>query len=181
MALPSSPAHRLQSCIAVGGAFHSSSALLAELPSYDICHMDTAFPCAISALHPLGTLSAPHPASTEHLTHIVPLRQNADALVPSQTSRVFSQSVSLPLGSVMPRVRCCPAGCAAIQIAKQVGATIYTTSSTKEKLDECKKLGADVLINYKEENFSEIVRSKANPDAVLEVRHWCWRKQHGLR
>eukprot|EP00891_Asterochloris_glomerata_P009055 jgi/Astpho2/9055/Aster-02714 len=60
-------------------------------------------------------------------------------------------------------------GCAAIQIAKQVGATIYTTSSTKEKLDECKKLGADVLINYKEENFSEIVRSKANPDAVLEA------------
>ena len=72
----------------------------------------------------------------------------------------------------MLRACCCPAGCAAIQIAKQVGATIYTTSSSKEKLDECKKLGADVLINYKEEDFSEIVRSKANPDAVLEVRRW---------
>ena len=53
-----------------------------------------------------------------------------------------------------------------------MGATIYTTSSSKEKLAECKKLGADVLINYKEENFSEIVRSKANPDAVLEVMCW---------
>ena len=61
-----------------------------------------------------------------------------------------------------------------------MGATIYTTSSSKEKLDECKKLGADVLINYKEEDFSEIVRSKANPDAVLEVRVCNWIRQHYL-
>ena len=53
-----------------------------------------------------------------------------------------------------------------------MGATNYTTSSSKEKLDECKKLGADMLINYKEAKFLEIVRSKANPDAVLEVSRW---------
>ena len=38
---------------------------------------------------------------------------------------------------------------AAIQIAKKAGARVIVTSSTDEKLQRAKELGADVLINYK--------------------------------
>ena len=61
------------------------------------------------------------------------------------------------------------AGSAAIQIAKVIGAKIFVTASSAEKLAFCQKLGADVLINYQEQDFAEIVRKEANPDATLQV------------
>jgi NADPH2:quinone reductase len=39
---------------------------------------------------------------------------------------------------------------AALQIAKTIGAKVYVTSSSNEKLQKAKSLGADVLINYNE-------------------------------
>lgn len=47
---------------------------------------------------------------------------------------------------------------AAIQIAKKAGARVLVTSSSDEKLNKAKQLGADVLINY-----------KTNPDWDREV------------
>lgn len=52
------------------------------------------------------------------------------------------------------------AGTSAIQVAKKLGAKVFVTASSKEKLDFCKELGADVLINYKEQNFVEIVQQE---------------------
>lgn len=49
-------------------------------------------------------------------------------------------------------------GVAGIQVAKQAGATVYTTASTQEKLDSAIELGADVGINYEEQDFSEVIR-----------------------
>lgn len=49
-------------------------------------------------------------------------------------------------------------GTAAIQLIKKVGAKVIITASTPEKIDACKQLGADVGINYKEENFAERVK-----------------------
>ena len=61
------------------------------------------------------------------------------------------------------------AGSAAIQIAKVIGAKVFVTASSAEKLAFCKDLGADVLINYREQDFAEIVKKEANPDAMLQV------------
>ncbi|MCF8042728.1 MAG: NAD(P)H-quinone oxidoreductase [Desulfarculaceae bacterium] len=44
-------------------------------------------------------------------------------------------------------------GTAATQLAKQAGARILVTASSHEKLDACHALGADVGINYKQEDF----------------------------
>jgi NADPH2:quinone reductase len=44
-------------------------------------------------------------------------------------------------------------GTTAIQIAKQLGAKIIITAGSTEKCDACRKLGADVAINYKTEDF----------------------------
>lgn len=48
-------------------------------------------------------------------------------------------------------------GSAAIQLAKNAGARVFATASSKEKLELCRELGADVAINYLASNFADIV------------------------
>jgi NADPH2:quinone reductase len=57
-------------------------------------------------------------------------------------------------------------GIAAIQIAKVAGARVLAAASTREKLELCEDLGADVLINYAEEDFSKRVRSETKGRGV---------------
>ena len=49
-------------------------------------------------------------------------------------------------------------GTMAIQLAKAVGATVAVTAGTAEKLEACRGLGADVLVNYRDEDFVERVK-----------------------
>ena len=55
-------------------------------------------------------------------------------------------------------------GIAAIQLAKQAGATVYTTSSSKNS-GFLKELGADVVIDYTQEDFSTL----ENVDIVFDT------------
>lgn len=48
-------------------------------------------------------------------------------------------------------------GYIAVQIAKHLGATVFTTVSTPAKAEFATSLGADYCINYKEEDFAEAV------------------------
>lgn len=58
-------------------------------------------------------------------------------------------------------------GTAAIQLARHISdANIIVTAGSKEKLDFCKKLGADILINYKEESFDKEVLKSTNNEGV---------------
>jgi putative PIG3 family NAD(P)H quinone oxidoreductase len=62
-------------------------------------------------------------------------------------------------------------GTMAIQLAKAVGAKVAVTAGTKEKLDYCAELGADILINYREQDFvAEIQRATdgAGADVILD-------------
>lgn len=58
-------------------------------------------------------------------------------------------------------------GTFAIQMGKALGATVAVTAGSQEKLDVCKQLGADILINYKEEDFADILKNKA--DVILDI------------
>ena len=49
-------------------------------------------------------------------------------------------------------------GTMAIQLGKAVGAHVAVTAGTQEKLDFCRELGADIVVNYKDEDFVEKVR-----------------------
>lgn len=63
-------------------------------------------------------------------------------------------------------------GTMAIQVAKGQGATVIVTAGSTEKLSACAELGADVLVNYKEEDFVEHVRSTTSGkgvDVILDV------------
>jgi NADPH2:quinone reductase len=44
-------------------------------------------------------------------------------------------------------------GSATIQIAKSMGAVVITTARSEEKAEFCRKLGADLSINYREKDF----------------------------
>ncbi|HEY5919485.1 MAG TPA: NAD(P)H-quinone oxidoreductase [Chryseolinea sp.] len=49
-------------------------------------------------------------------------------------------------------------GVAAIQLAKVFGSKVYVTVGTDEKCAFCEKLGADKSINYRKENFPDVIK-----------------------
>ncbi|RZU30078.1 putative PIG3 family NAD(P)H quinone oxidoreductase [Streptomyces sp. BK022] len=62
-------------------------------------------------------------------------------------------------------------GTMAIQLAKAIGARVAVTAGTKEKLDFCAELGADILINYRDQDFvAEIERATdgEGADVILD-------------
>ena len=62
-------------------------------------------------------------------------------------------------------------GTMAIQLASQLGSRVLTTGGTPEKLAFCASLGADVTINYREDDFVEVVKEAtggAGVDVILD-------------
>lgn len=62
-------------------------------------------------------------------------------------------------------------GSAAIQLAKKIGCTVITTVGSDEKIERAKALGADHVINYREDRFEGVVRKltkKKGVDVVFE-------------
>ncbi len=61
-------------------------------------------------------------------------------------------------------------GTMAIQLAKQVGARVACTVGSAEKAAFCRELGADLAINYREQDFVEEVRrfADAGADVILD-------------
>lgn len=58
-------------------------------------------------------------------------------------------------------------GTAAIQLAKRLShAKVIVTAGSNEKLALCKELGADVLINYKEQSITEAVQQATDGEGV---------------
>lgn len=63
-------------------------------------------------------------------------------------------------------------GTMAVQLGKAVGARVAVTAGSPEKLTRCAELGADILINYREQDFvEEISRAtdKAGADVILDI------------
>lgn len=62
-------------------------------------------------------------------------------------------------------------GTMAIQLTTALGARVFATAGSAEKLDLCRSLGAEVAISYKDEDFVEVVRAHTNgrgADVVLD-------------
>jgi NADPH2:quinone reductase len=63
-------------------------------------------------------------------------------------------------------------GTTAIQLAAAFGARVITTAGTAEKCEACRKLGADVAINYKTEDFVAVTKQATGDlgaDLVLDI------------
>ena len=50
-------------------------------------------------------------------------------------------------------------GLAAIQLAKAYGAQAYATVGNAEKAEYCRRMGADIVLNYREQDWAEIGRA----------------------
>lgn len=57
-------------------------------------------------------------------------------------------------------------GVTAIQMAKALGATVYATAGSAEKCAACVKLGADLAINYREEDFVKVLKAATKGEGV---------------
>jgi NADPH:quinone reductase len=63
-------------------------------------------------------------------------------------------------------------GTVAIQLAKAFGARVIATAGSGEKCDACRRLGADVAINYKTEDFVPLTKSAtggAGAEVILDM------------
>ena len=63
-------------------------------------------------------------------------------------------------------------GTTAIQLAKHAGAIVAVTAGSQGKLDVCRQLGADILINYREDDFAEKLLAETGghgADVILDI------------
>jgi putative PIG3 family NAD(P)H quinone oxidoreductase len=63
-------------------------------------------------------------------------------------------------------------GTTAIQLAKSAGATVAVTAGSAEKLEACRELGADILINYREKDFVQSIMDLTDghgADVILDI------------
>jgi putative PIG3 family NAD(P)H quinone oxidoreductase len=59
-------------------------------------------------------------------------------------------------------------GTMAIQLGHAYGARVVATAGSPEKLELCKSLGADVVVNYREEDFVAVVRELGGANVILD-------------
>ena len=63
-------------------------------------------------------------------------------------------------------------GTTAIQLGKNAGAVVAVTAGSAEKLDACRRLGADITINYREDDFVEVLMAATGghgADVILDI------------
>ena len=59
-------------------------------------------------------------------------------------------------------------GTLAIQVARRHGARVITTAGSARKVDACRELGADLAINYRDEDFAAVVSAEGGADVILD-------------
>lgn len=60
-------------------------------------------------------------------------------------------------------------GSIAIQLAKHTGAWVATTASSNKRAEELRKLGADLVINHREQDVAKALQSTGGVNLVLEL------------
>ncbi|KAJ54916.1 NAD(P)H-quinone oxidoreductase [Actibacterium mucosum KCTC 23349] len=60
-------------------------------------------------------------------------------------------------------------GTTAIQLARIFGARVFVTAGSAEKCAACLKLGAEVAINYTEQDFVEVMRAEGGANLILDM------------
>ncbi len=95
-----------------------------------------------------------------------------NAALPEAVCTVFSmvfQAAGLQPGeSILVHGGSSGIGTMAIQLAKAYGAKVFTTAGTPRKVDFCRSIGADVAINYREDDFVEVI-GRDGVDVILDI------------
>lgn len=87
-------------------------------------------------------------------------------------TNVFERGALKPGESLLVHGGSSGIGTTAIQIAANLGSTVYTTAGSAEKCAACVELGAKLAINYREEDFVEVLKEatgKKGVDVILDM------------
>lgn len=87
-------------------------------------------------------------------------------------TNVFERGALKPGESLLVHGGSSGIGTTAIQIASQLGSTVYTTAGSAEKCAACEELGAERAINYREEDFVDVLKQatgKKGIDVTLDM------------
>ncbi|SEN67959.1 putative NAD(P)H quinone oxidoreductase, PIG3 family [Loktanella fryxellensis] len=60
-------------------------------------------------------------------------------------------------------------GTTAIQLAHVLGARVFTTAGSEDKLAVCRDLGAELAINYREADFVAAVKAEGGADLIIDM------------
>ncbi|MCV7429747.1 NAD(P)H-quinone oxidoreductase [Mycobacterium montefiorense] len=60
-------------------------------------------------------------------------------------------------------------GTHAIQVARALGARVAVTAGSEEKLQTCRDLGAEITINYREEDFVARLQESGGADVIFDI------------
>lgn len=60
-------------------------------------------------------------------------------------------------------------GTMAIQVGKALGARVACTAGSAAKLEAARSLGAEILINYREDDFAARMRAEGGADVILDI------------
>ena len=107
------------------------------------------------------------------LPHFTP-EENAAVLVNYMTAWVGLMKLArlTPADTVLINAAAGGVGTAAVQLAKAKGCTVFGTASHPDKLALLQQLGVDYPINYREQDFEQVIRRTqggAGVDVVLEL------------
>lgn len=87
-------------------------------------------------------------------------------------SNVFDRAALQPGETLLVHGGSSGIGTAAVQMAAALGARVFATAGSPEKCAACEKLGAERAVNYKSEDFVEIVREATGGrgvDVILDM------------
>jgi putative PIG3 family NAD(P)H quinone oxidoreductase len=107
---------------------------------------------------------------TTHQQMAIPMPDNLDFVQAAAIPEVFFTAYDalfnhceLKMGeSVLVHAIGSGVGTAALQLAHQAGAYVFGTAGSAEKLSKAKELSLDVGINYREQDFAQVIREKTN-------------------
>jgi len=60
-------------------------------------------------------------------------------------------------------------GTTAIQLAREFGARVFATAGSDEKCQACENLGAERAINYRSDDFVDVLRAEGGADLILDM------------
>ena len=87
-------------------------------------------------------------------------------------SNVFDRAGLLPGESLLVQGGSSGIGVAAIQLAAALGSTVFATAGSDQKCEACVALGAKRAINYRTEDFAEVIKAETNGrgvDVILDM------------
>lgn len=81
-------------------------------------------------------------------------------------SNVFDRAQLRPGESLLVHGGASGIGTTAIQLAKVLGSRVFATVGSSEKIQPCLDLGAERVINYREEDFVQVIKDMTNGQGV---------------